>query len=164
MPSKIFQIFRILDLRFYFQPDDDCTVTCKLLYTSIKNWQNTLVVPEIRSDDPIFKRLVTQVWEEYQYELNQEGELFGYVVDPFEVDSKLPNPINDSFSGPGYQANVQMHDIKVYLILYLLVRNSITHLTIAYTTGLKSVHYKCLQGFTSQLIGRLFGPGQKLKK
>ena len=136
MLSKIFQI---LDLRFYFQPDDDCTATCRLLYTSIKNWQNTLVVPEIRSDDPIFKKLITQVWEEYQYELNHEGELFGYVMEPFEVDSKLPNPINDSFSGPGYQANVQMHDIKVYLILYPLVRNSKTHLKITYTTGLKSV-------------------------
>ena len=133
------QNFQILDLRFYFQPDDDCTHACRLLYTSIKNWQNTLVVTEIRSDDPIFRRLITQVWEEYQYELNQEGELFGYVMEPFEVDSKLPNPINDSFSGPGYQANVQMHDIKVYLILYPLVRNSITHLTITYTTGLKSV-------------------------
>ena len=98
-----------------------------------------MVVPEIRSDDPIFKKLITQVWQEYQYELNQEGELFGYVMEPFEVDSKLPNPINDSFSGPGYQANVQMHDIKVYLILYPLVRNSKTQLRITYTMGLKSV-------------------------
>ena len=126
MLSKMFQI---LDLRFYFQPDDDCTHACRLLYTSIKNWQNTLVVPEIRSDDPIFKRLITQVWEEYQYQLNKKGKLFGYMMEPFEVDSKLPNPINDSFSGPGYQANVQMQDIKVYLILYLLFRNSTTHLT-----------------------------------
>ena len=114
MTLMLSKIFQILDLRFYFQPDDDCTTTCMLLYTSIKNWQNTLVVPKIRSDDPIFKRFVAQVWEEYQYELNQEGKLFGYVMDPFEVDSKLPNPINESFSGPGYQADVQMHDIKVY--------------------------------------------------
>jgi hypothetical protein len=109
------KISQILDLSFYFQPDDDCTPACRYLHTSIKNWQNTLVVPEIRYDDPIFKRIIAQVWADYQYELNQEGKLFGYVMEPFEVDSKLPNPINDSFSGPGYQASVQMHNIKVCL-------------------------------------------------
>ena len=107
------------------QPGDDCTNV-------------TVVVPEIRYDDPIFKRLIAQVWADYQYKLNQEGELYGYLMDPLEVDSKLPKPINDSYSGSGYTANVQMHDIKVYLILYLLVRDSITHLTITYTTGLKT--------------------------
>ena len=84
----------------YLQPDDDCT-------------NATVVEPEIRYDDPIFKRLIAQVWADYQYKLNQEGKLYDYVIDPLEVDSKLPKPINDSYSGSGYTANVQMHDIKV---------------------------------------------------
>ena len=84
----------------YLQPDDDCT-------------NATVVVEEIRYDDPIFKRLIAQVWADYQYKLNQEGELYGILIDPLEVDSKLPKPINDSYSGSGYTANVQMHDIKV---------------------------------------------------
>ena len=73
----------------------------------------TVEVPEIRHEDPIFKRLIAQVWADYQYKLNQEGELYGFVVDPLEVDSKLSKPINDSYSGTGYQADVQMHDIMV---------------------------------------------------
>ena len=87
-------------LCLYLQPDDDCT-------------NATVVEPEIRYDDPIFKRLIAQVWADYQYKLNQEGKLYDYVIDPLEVDSKLPKPINDSYSGSGYTANVQMHDIKV---------------------------------------------------
>ena len=84
----------------FFQPDDKCENV-------------TVVVPEIRLEDPIFKRLIAQVWADYQYKLNQEGELYGFVVDPLEVDSKLSKPINDSYTGTGYTADVQMHDIMV---------------------------------------------------
>ena len=82
------------------QPGDDCI-------------NATIVEPEIRLEDPIFKRLIAQVWADYQYKLNEEGALYGHIIDPLEVDSKLPKPINDSYSGAGYQADVQMHDIMV---------------------------------------------------
>ena len=69
----------------------------------------------MRYDDPIFKRLIAQVWSDYQYKLNQEQELYGIAMDPLEIDPILPKPIDDSYSGAGYQADVKMQDIKVHI-------------------------------------------------
>ena len=73
----------------------------------------TIVPPEIRRNDPIFERLIAQVWSDFQYKLNQEAELYGVQLDPFDVDAKLPEPIDLKQQGTGYSADVQMHGIKV---------------------------------------------------
>ena len=73
----------------------------------------TIVPPEIRRIDPIFERLIAQVWSDFQYKLNQEAELYGVQLDPFDVDAKLPEPIDLKQQGTGYSADVQMHGIKV---------------------------------------------------
>ena len=74
---------------------------------------STFVPPEIRLNDPIYERLIAQVWSDFQYKLNQEAELYGVQLDPFDVDAKLPEPIDIQQQGMGYSADVQMHGIKV---------------------------------------------------
>ena len=69
--------------------------------------------PEIRLNDPIYERLIAQVWSDFQYKLNQEAQLYGVQLDPFDVDAKLPEPIDLQQQGTGYSADVQMHGIKV---------------------------------------------------
>lgn len=69
--------------------------------------------PEIRWNDPVFERLIAQVWSDLQYKLNHESQLYGVTLDPFDVDAKLPQPIDIEQAGSGYNAKVQMHDIKV---------------------------------------------------
>ena len=70
-------------------------------------------VAEIRHRDPIFERLLSQIWSDFQYKLNTEAQLYGHVLDPFDVDAKLPEPIDIRQVGTGYTADVQMHGIKV---------------------------------------------------
>ena len=69
--------------------------------------------PEVRYRDPVFERLVSQIWSDFQYKLNTESQLYGTVLDPFDVDAKLPEPIDIHQVGTGYTAEVQMHGIKV---------------------------------------------------
>ena len=79
-----------------------------------ENCDNTTIVPpEIRLNDPIYERLIAQVWSDFQYKLNQEAQLYGVQLDPFDVDAKLPEPIDLQQQGTGYSADVQMHGIKV---------------------------------------------------
>lgn len=79
------------------------------------NCDNTTVEePEIRYSDPIFERLIAQVWADFQYKLNNEAQLYGVVLDPFDVDAKLPKSIDLQQQGAGYSANVTMRDIKMY--------------------------------------------------
>ena len=74
---------------------------------------SSFVPPEKRINDPIYERLIAQVWSDFQYKLNQEAELYGVQLDPFDVDAKLPEPIDIQQQGMGYSADVQMHGIKV---------------------------------------------------
>jgi len=79
--------------------------------------------PEIRHRDPLFERLLSQVWSDYQTKLNNDASLYGFVVDPLDVDALLPataegggggGGIELSESGAGYSADVSMQGIKVY--------------------------------------------------
>ena len=56
---------------------------------------------------------MSQIWSDFQYKLNTEAELFGKPLDPLDVDSRLPEPIDIRQVGTGYTADVQMHGIKV---------------------------------------------------
>ena len=74
---------------------------------------STAIVPEIRINDPIFERLIAQVWSDYQYKLNHEKQLYGHKVDPFDVGAKVPERFrNFKQQGTGYTVDVQMHEIK----------------------------------------------------
>jgi len=80
--------------------------------------------PEIRHRDPLFERLLAQIWSDYQTKLNEEASLYGFVVDPLDVDAQLPETdetgtgggggINIKQKGTGYSADVGMRGIKVY--------------------------------------------------
>ena len=81
---------------------------------------STMVEPEIRIPDPIFSRLISQVWADFQYKLNTESQLFGVELDPFDVDAKLPKKIDLHQVGSGYSADVKMQGIKVIFTRKLL--------------------------------------------
>ena len=56
--------------------------------------------------------MISQVWENTKYKLIKEEKFRGQVIkDPYKVE--LNKPINDSYSGIGYKAHLQVHDIKV---------------------------------------------------
>jgi len=77
---------------------------------------STLAEPEIRHRDPLFERLLSQVWSDYQYKLNEEASLYGLKIDPLDVDPLLKDPAGISLkqTGTGYSADVTMDHIKVY--------------------------------------------------
>jgi hypothetical protein len=61
--------------------------------------------------------LIAQVWENTKYKLSKEEKIRGQVIkDPFKVE--LRTPINDFYNGIGYQANLQVYDIKVLSSIY----------------------------------------------
>lgn len=80
---------------------------------------STVVEPEIRIPDPIYERLIAQVWSDFQYKLNTESQLYGQVLDPLDVDAKLPEPIDLHQVGAGFSADVQMHGIKVVKVFII---------------------------------------------
>ena len=87
-----------------FEEDRDPGINCD---------NSTLIHEAPRFHDPVFERLIAQVWSDLQYKLNHESQLYGVVLDPFDVDAKLPRPIDIEQNGGGYSAKVQMHGIKV---------------------------------------------------
>lgn len=102
-----------------FDMDDSFLPSCENLFEEDRapgiNCDNsTLISNEVpRFHDPVFERLIAQVWSDLQYKLNHESQLYGVVLDPFDVDAKLPQPIDIEQNGSGYSAKVQMHGIKV---------------------------------------------------
>ncbi|CAB4061796.1 unnamed protein product [Lepeophtheirus salmonis] len=78
---------------------------------------------EIRLHDTIFEKLIEQIWIDYQTALNNEGGLYGVKIDPLDVDSKLPEPIDLTTSGAGYQAKIQMSAIKAYGLSTIRIRD-----------------------------------------
>ena len=74
----------------------------------------TVTEPEIRHRDPLFERLLSQIWSDYQAKLNTESSLYGFVVDPLDVDAHLKEPIALQQTGSVYDADVKMSGIKVY--------------------------------------------------
>lgn len=100
---------------FYLPP---CDTLFEMDQIPGENCDNSTVIePEIRIPDPIFERLIAQVWSDFQYKLNSEAQLYGQVLDPLDVDAKLPEPIDLHQVGAGYSADVQMHGIKVITLL-----------------------------------------------
>ena len=55
-----------------------------------------------------------QVWSDFQTKLNSEASLYGQIIDPFDVDSKLPEPIDLKQSGNMFTVDVKMGGIKIY--------------------------------------------------
>jgi hypothetical protein len=85
---------------------------------------STVFEPEIRYNDQVFERLFAQVWSDFQYKLNNEAQLYGVVLDPFDVDAKLPQPIDIKQQGSGYNVGVKMHGIKVIYNKRLAAQNA----------------------------------------
>ena len=46
--------------------------------------------------------------------MNTEASLYGMAIDPLDVDSKLPEPIDMKQSGNMFTVDVKMNGIKVY--------------------------------------------------
>lgn len=69
---------------------------------------------EVRYRDPVLSRLISQIWSDFQLKLNSDAALYGVVIDPFDVDSKLPEPIDLQQTGNMFNVDVKMHSIKVY--------------------------------------------------
>ncbi len=67
----------------------------------------------VRYNDVVFERLFSQVWSDFQTKLNTEAQLYGQVLDPLDVDAKLPEPIDMAQQGAGYNVKVKMGGIKV---------------------------------------------------
>lgn len=81
------------------------------------------LIPEVRYQDKIFQRLVRQIWSDYQAMLNNEGMIYGIPIDPMDVDSKLPQPLDIKTVGTGYSADVKMHGIKMYGLSLINLRD-----------------------------------------
>eukprot|EP00096_Caligus_rogercresseyi_P005989 TRINITY_DN22105_c0_g1_i1.p1 TRINITY_DN22105_c0_g1~~TRINITY_DN22105_c0_g1_i1.p1 ORF type:complete len:324 (-),score=29.90 TRINITY_DN22105_c0_g1_i1:150-1121(-) len=78
---------------------------------------------EVRIHDQIFEKLIEQIWIDYQTALNNDKGLYGIQLDPLDVDSKLPEPIDLATTGAGYTADIQMSGIKAYGISSIRLRD-----------------------------------------
>jgi len=106
--------------------------------------EKSKILPDFQIEDPIFKGLIAQVWENTKYKLSKEEKFRGQVIkDPYKVE--LRTPINDSYNGIGYKAHLQVYDIKVYGASNV----NLEHLDVKRSENLKNMHIKLVFGFES---------------
>ncbi len=67
----------------------------------------TVEPPEIRYEDLLFQRLISQVWSDFQIKVNSESQIEGLVIDPLDIDALLPKPIDLHQKGGVYSVRQQ---------------------------------------------------------
>ena len=55
---------------------------------------------EVIKDDPLFRRLVSQIWSVHRSNLKDNSTLYGTQIDPLDLDSMMDEPIEIHTSQP----------------------------------------------------------------
>jgi len=93
-----------------------CSTLTEAELASMTDCDNSTIVEEVRLRDPLFERLFSQLWHDTQLAMNEESAINGEVIDPFDVDGRLPGggPIEHHHEGGGANLDVKLMNMKVY--------------------------------------------------
>ncbi len=61
---------------------------------------------EIRYEDLLFQRLISQIWSDFQVKVNSEAQIGGVTIDPLDIDALLPKPIDLHQKGGVYSVSL----------------------------------------------------------
>jgi len=71
--------------------------------------------PIIRWRDPVFEKLIKQVWHDTQVKINRESSLYGFDLAPLRVDELLPGGRVDEHQESGmYEVDIEMWNMQVH--------------------------------------------------